>query len=201
MSEGQINGSKSTMLSKKFSVTLKNIDFNAYRAYKLVNDEERKGKHFNPHEVLKGEHNPMRFPFGLTEKRFRWQTTKNLGEKCELDGTMVRRYSQGNIKTCSDWPSFMEKTPLIEEKHKTCSSTRASSYKYSQNRITGRTILPDSCQEHYQMRKSSLNRSLATGSISNLLEKTPQSQPKHKLYSGKMIQGNESPSQSSAQAV
>jgi hypothetical protein len=182
----------SSMLSKKFSVTIKNLDFNAYRAYKLVNDDSNKGKPFNPHEILRGEHNPMKFPFGLKEERFRWQTSKNLGEKWELSGNMVRRYSQGRVETTPDWGSFLQKTPLIQEKPNTCSSTRASSYKYAQDKNSKRTVQPNAPDVSFTPKKTSQNnKSLAQGSISNLIQKTPEAEAKFKMHSEKMIQCNE----------
>lgn len=37
----------------------------------------------------------MRYPFGLTDQRFRWQVSKNLGENMELKGTLSKKY--GNV--------------------------------------------------------------------------------------------------------
>ena len=182
----------SSMQSKRFSVAIKNLDFNAYRAYKLINDDSNKDKRLNPHKILRGEHNPMKYPFALKEERFRWQTSKNLGEKWELSGTMVRRYSQTRVDTTPDWGSFLQKTPLKEEKPFTCSSNRASSYKYGQDRNSKRTVQPDTSDVSFTpQKKSKINISLAHGSISNLIQKTPEAEFKYKMYSEKMNKCNE----------
>lgn len=103
--------SKQTSESKRFSVMMRNIDFNAYRAFKLVNEDEKKTKK-NPHEMLTGQHNLMRFPFGLKEKRFRWQTSKNLGERVELSGTIFKKFDTKPAR----WDDLMQRTSGLPER-------------------------------------------------------------------------------------
>jgi hypothetical protein len=167
---------------------MRNIDFNAYRAYKNVNDENKDGKRKNPYELLKGEHNLMKFPFGLKEERFRWQTTKNLGEKQELNGTMVRRQSQPST---NNWESLMNKTGELPERKGL--NNRAASYKYALDRNSQRTVKPDMDRsfDDIVVRKKDLNKSTATGGIGNLIDKTPEIETYYKKFSEKKTQGSD----------
>jgi hypothetical protein len=78
--------------NKKTSAALRNIDFNAYRAFKLINSEKNQK---SPMEILKVDYNLMKVPFGLTERRFRWQTEK-LFESMELKGNFKKK-SQNSL--------------------------------------------------------------------------------------------------------
>jgi len=84
----------------------------------------------NPHMILK-MYNDMRFPFGLTDKRFRWQESKNIGEKMELKGNLIKRFSKSlnkndtsfsneiNSSGIGSWQSLIEKTePNIKPKRR-----------------------------------------------------------------------------------
>lgn len=63
--------------------------------------------------ILK-ENKDMRYPFGFTDQRFRWQTSANLGENMELTGKLSRKsdVSQGkdNSVNIGSWESLMQKT-------------------------------------------------------------------------------------------
>ncbi len=87
---------------------MRNIDYNAYRAFKMANNEDNSNKKKNAYELFRKEQNSMRFPFDLKEKRFRWQTSKNLGEKWELKGNIVKRVNLNN--SAGDWESLMQRT-------------------------------------------------------------------------------------------
>ena len=193
MTSKESNRSQSSNFSKKASIVTRNLDFNLYRAYKIIN-EEKTGERFNPHERLHGEHNHMRFPFGLTEKRFRWQTSANLGEKQELVGNLARRSSMENVKDTSgaNWESFMLKTGDVNNKIK-LSRNRAASYKFDQNRNSVRTVQPDSMTNDHnpQRKESTLNKSTANGSIVNLINMTPEAEQKYKKFSKNMTMGHE----------
>ena len=94
--------------NKRMSTMIREIDFNAYRAYKNVTNEKGNHTERNPYNILKGGNNMMRFPFGLKEKRFRWQTSKNVAETTELTGTMFKR--KDVTSTNGNWSSLINKT-------------------------------------------------------------------------------------------
>lgn len=62
----------------------------------------------------------MRYPFALKDKRFRWQESKNLAEKMELNGTLSRKYTHSQNRNISEyteannnsglWESLIQKT-------------------------------------------------------------------------------------------
>lgn len=108
---------KSSSVPKRFSVVIRNLDFNAYRAYKNVNETDHT-KNKNPYELLHGQNNLMRFPFGLTEKRFRWQLSNNIGELWEVQGNMMKRHPKQalNRSTGNLWEDIMDRTEGVEEK-------------------------------------------------------------------------------------
>ncbi len=75
----------------------------------------------NPHEILKNN-NQMRCAFGLTDQRFRWQVSKNLGENLELTGNMVKRINKeesnssvGKNAPVGSWESLIQKTDQGEK--------------------------------------------------------------------------------------
>jgi hypothetical protein len=94
--------------NKRMSAVIRDIDFNAYRAFKNVTNEKGNHSERNPYNILKGGNNLMRFPFGLKEQRFRWQTSKNIAETTELTGTMYRRKDMDS--THGKWENLMNKT-------------------------------------------------------------------------------------------
>ena len=80
---------------KKLSSVLSNTDQNTYRAFKMALDNtksrtERNTNLNSPVNMKKKEYNMSKNPFGLTEKRFKWQDEhpNNMGFKL-----------QGNLKT------------------------------------------------------------------------------------------------------
>jgi hypothetical protein len=198
----QVKPPRSISQPKRFSVALRNIDFNAYRAFKIAEDEVEDPnllyKRKNPYEMLHhGGHNLMRFPFGLKEKRFRWQTNKNLGEKCELKGNTKKYHNKNN--SVGDWEALMNKTSE-EIKPKKLSSNKAASYKFQENKNSSRIFAPEldhSTDEQINPRNGrrsvadETKRSTATGSLSNLLGKTPMNECKPKKYAERLTQGNE----------
>ena len=76
---------------RRVSAIIRDIDLNTYRAFKNVTNEKANHLEKNPYNILKGGNNMMKFPFGLKEKRFRWQTQKNIAETTELTGNMIKR--------------------------------------------------------------------------------------------------------------
>ena len=94
--------------SKRISAIIRNIDFNAYRAYKNLTNENGNHSERNPYNILKGSNNMMKYPFELKEKRFRWQTSKNLAETTELTGTLKER--KDITSTNGKWHNLINKT-------------------------------------------------------------------------------------------
>jgi hypothetical protein len=94
--------------NKRMSALIRDIDFNAYRAFKNVTNENGNHTDRNPYNILKGGNNLMKFPFGLKEKRFRWQTIKNVAETTELTGNMVKRKDKSS--TNGVWDNLINKT-------------------------------------------------------------------------------------------
>jgi hypothetical protein len=195
MSSKQSHGASKSM-NKKMSLVMRNIDYNAYRGLKLSSETSENHK-IDRKELVRTQlhttNGSVRFPFGLTETRFRWQTNKNIGEQKELNGKMVRRYS--GMSSNGDWESFIQKTQDIPDTIHV-SKNRASSYKFSVERNTKRTILPendfdvienlDNKKKNDQYKKSS-----AVGGISDLLDKTPLNEAKYKKYSARHLESNE----------
>jgi midasin (ATPase involved in ribosome maturation) len=98
--------------AKRFSVMMKNMDHNSYRAYKMMNEDDKSSmRRTNHHEVIKGEKNNLKYPLDLKEKRFRWQTSKNLGERWELTGNILKRNSGNEI--AAKWENLMQKTASL----------------------------------------------------------------------------------------
>lgn len=193
MSNSNSNKSKTLNSNKKMSLMMRNIDYNAYRGFKL-SQETQENKKPNLKELVSTHftnNGSMRFPFGLTEERFRWQTNKNIGEKKELTGKLVRRNSDGVSKK-SDWKSLMDKTQDLDTSTN-ISKNRASSYKYRIEKNSTRTIVPSSdyTLESYHTRKNIRSNSTAIGGISDLLEKTPGTQEKYKKFSSKHLESHD----------
>lgn len=82
----------------------------------------------NPHELLKGKHNLMRFPFGLKEKRFRWQTSSNIGESYELRGTLTNKNSDIMNTSAPNWESFLNRTSDNNENRRALFSSKYKQY-------------------------------------------------------------------------
>lgn len=68
--------------------------------------------------ILK-ENRDMRYPFGFTDQRFRWQTSANLGENMELNGKLSRKKENSETKDNSanvgSWESLMQKTETTKK--------------------------------------------------------------------------------------
>ena len=101
----------------------------------------------------------MKYPFGLKEVRFRWQTNKNAGEWYELSGRMNKKVSA---------PISQER---IEKVNK-CFESKTMKRKYAENKNAFRTIVPNLNNSFEKIKKSSIKKSSATGSIANLLDVT-----------------------------
>ena len=93
---------------KRVSAVLRNIDFNAYRAYKNITVENGNHSERNPYNILKGGNNLMKYPIALKEKRFRWQTSNNVAETTELKGTLFKRNDVSS--TNGKWDNLINKT-------------------------------------------------------------------------------------------
>jgi hypothetical protein len=196
MSKSQSHGASKSM-NKKMSLVMRNIDYNAYRGLKLSSEASENHKIDRKELVrtqLHSANGSVRFPFGLTEERFRWQTNKNLGEQKELTGKMVRRYS--DMSSTCDWESLIQKTQDLQDTIHV-SKNRASSYKFSVERNSKRTILPEyeaEATENLENKKKSTNhfkKSSAIGGISDLIDKTPLVEGKYKKFSGKHLESND----------
>lgn len=168
------NRSHSSRAEKKMSVAIRNIDFNLYRAYKNINTNKAGGH--NPYEKLHGENNMARFPFGLTEQRFRWQFNPNEGERTELKGKLYRKSSlqtEQREEHKADWATLMKRSSVDPEKKIT--RNRASSYKYEIESNSKRIVNPHhTTEENYSRIKTKhSNQAHANGSIANLINITP----------------------------
>lgn len=121
----------------------------------------------------------MRFPFGLTEKRFKWQTDKSSLENVEINGTM-KRYKEENNQhqsTLGNWSLLLDKSEIEKPR---CSSltTRSSKIKFIENMKSIRTILPEkdtTFEDYLKSQKKILNlkEKKDAGGIIKLIDKTP----------------------------
>ena len=196
MSTSKFNRAVSSGNSKRMSLVMRNMDYNAYRGLKLSSENTNANKQDLTDLVrqqLKSSNGSGRFPFGLTEERFRWQTCKNIGEKKELNGKLVRRNSD-LMSTKGNWQSLMEKTGTIPDTIH-LSKNRASSYKYRVEKNSKRTIIPesDSTLDNFDCKRKEefFNKSTANGSIAKLIEKTPLCEEKYKKFSKKHLEGHD----------
>ncbi len=148
---------------------MRDIDFNAYRAFKIIGEENKTKR--NAYELLNGNYNIMKFPFGLKEKRFRWLRSTNVGENKELTGNLVRRSS------AIHWNEEANKKEQGQGRKGI--TNKAAAYKYELEKNSKRTINPENETSipHYRKTESS-----KIGSIENLIRKTPLLERKHKNF-------------------
>ena len=159
----------------KFSTLLREIDFNSYRTTKLALDdfENQNPKEQNPHikyknenlKILNNKNNLVNAPFGNKTKRFKWQTNKNFFYMMdELKGKTKKYLNKNNLESCENI------------NHKKIKNNFAHNFWMFNNLNTKRIIEPQKDlipnQNKYQ-KKRKIFRNSSTGSIINLIEKTP----------------------------
>lgn len=159
----------SPVIPKRFSAMIREINYNTYRAYKMSNDPKPKSR--NTKDILNNNYNPMKAPFGLKSKRFQWQSENSQG--ClSLTGTF-KHYSTNNSTT---WRDMMNRTQETK-RSRNIGDTKAFNYSIAADINSKRTltplrdIIPDG--SYHSNYKKKLLRSSSTGSIANLLRRTP----------------------------
>lgn len=167
------NNNLTPIKPKRFSAMIREIDYNAYRAYKMANDENNNNNHKsrNPKDILQNEHNPMKAPFGLKSKRFTWQTESSYNTVNELNGTL-KNYS---TPTSATWSELIKRSQSFVKK-KNIGSSKAYNYSVMVDINSKRTLNPKSDligTDRYLTPKRKILHSSSTGSIANLLNKTP----------------------------
>ena len=167
------NNNLTPIKPKRFSAMIREMDYNAYRAYKMANDEKinNNPKSRNPKDILQNEHNPMKAPFGYKSKRFTWQTESSYNSVNELNGTL-KNYS---TPTSATWSELIKRSQSFVKK-KNIGSSRAYNYSVMVDINSKRTLNPNSDligTDRYLTPKRKILRSSSTGSIANLLKKTP----------------------------
>jgi hypothetical protein len=101
--------------NKRFSMAIR-TDSNTYRAYKFINTPNRSVSAYERVETEYNKNNAVKVPFGLTEKRFRWQT-RNLGESSDLVGSLSRKTDYLDTSG-QNWNSFMNRNCFTPEAKK-----------------------------------------------------------------------------------
>ena len=119
--ENRNNTNMTPIKPKRFSAMIREIDYNAYRAYKMANDDPKVNpKSRNPHDILKNDYNPMQVPFGLKSKRFTWQTEYSYNTINELNGTL-KNYS---TPTSATWSELIKRSQSFVKKKKSLNKLR-----------------------------------------------------------------------------
>ena len=168
---------------KPFSTVIRELDYNSYRAYKMSNDLSLSNNNNSFSSLPKSrnianiilnsnyKYNAMKIPFGLKSKRFEWQTDHTSNQVQEINGKM-KDYT---INT-----SYRRHSPLTTNtnsiRHKILGLNHAHHYAVAADLNTFRTITPErdiTQNGTIQPTKRKVLSSSTTGSISNLLKKTP----------------------------
>ena len=159
----------------KFSTLLREIDFNSYRTTKLALDdlENQNQKEQNLHikykkenlNILNNKNNLISAPFGNKSKRFKWQTNKNYFYMMdELKGKTKKYLNKNNLESCENINPKIIKNNF------------AHNFWMFNNMNTKRIIEPQKDlipNPNYHQKKRKIFRNSSTGSIINLIEKTP----------------------------
>ena len=174
--ENRNNTNMTPIKPKRFSAMIREIDYNAYRAYKMANEDPKiNPKSRNPHDILKNDYNPMRVPFGLKSKRFTWQTEYSYNTLNELNGTLKNYSTASSYKAPPTWKDLIKRTePIVKTKN--IGSSRAYNYSIMVDINSKRTMNPKNDiigKEDFLTPRRKILRSSSTGSICNLLNKTP----------------------------
>ena len=167
---------------KPFSTVIRELDYNSYRAYKMSSDLSLSNNNsFSSlpksrniaNIILKSsyKHNAMKIPFGLKSKRFEWQTDHTSNQVYEINGTM-KNYTLNT--------SYRRHSPLTTNtnsiRNKILGLNHAHHYAVAADLNTFRTITPErdiTPNGTIQPTKRKVLSTSTTGSISNLLKKTP----------------------------
>ena len=160
----------------KFSTLLREIDFNSYRTTKLALDdfENQNQKEQNHNikykkenlKILNNKYNLVNAPFGNKTKRFKWQTNKNYFYMLEeLKGKTKKYLNKNNSESCENINN-----------NKKIKNNFAHNFWMFNNLNTKRIIEPQkdlipNLNNHQKKKK--ILRNSSTGSIINLIEKTP----------------------------
>ena len=170
----------SSQNSKRFSASIRELDYNTYRAFKMSIDEQKNNISKNnksTNEILNNQHNITKVPFGLKSKRFDWQTDI---EKNYLDVLHGNTKDFTKRKNTSTWDDFVNKINKNDNKEKNISRNRKNNYAHTYSTIANlnskRTLQPQRDIIPEMKKKPSkkvIYRSSSTGSIINLINRTP----------------------------
>ncbi len=162
---------------RRFSATIRELDLNSYRAYKMSIDEQKnnilKINNKSTNEILNNQHNIMKVPFGLKSKRFDWQTDIERNYLDELNGNN-KNYNKR--KNTLNWEEFLNKKEINNKTNNIKKNNYAHIYSTILNLNSKRTIQPqrDIIPEiKKKASKKFINRSSSTGSIISLFNRTP----------------------------
>ena len=162
---------------RRFSATIRELDLNSYRAYKMSIDEQKnnilKINNKSTSEILNNQHNIMKVPFGLKSKRFDWQTDIERNYLDELNGNN-KNYNKR--KNTLNWEEFLNKKEINDKTNNINKNNYAHIYSTILNLNSKRTIQPqrDIIPEiKTKASKKFINRSSSTGSIISLFNRTP----------------------------
>ena len=162
---------------RRFSATIRELDLNSYRAYKMSIDEQKnnilKINNKSTSEILNNQHNIMKVPFGLKSKRFDWQTDIERNYLDELNGNN-KNYNKR--KNTLNWEEFLNKKEINNKTNNINKNNYAHIYSTILNLNSKRTIQPqrDIIPEiKKKASKKFINRSSSTGSIISLFNRTP----------------------------
>ena len=170
----------SSQNQKRFSASIRELDYNTYRAFKMSIDEQKNNISKNnksTNEILNNQHNITKVPFGLKSKRFDWQTDI---EKNYLDELYGNTKDFTKRKNSSTWEDFVNKINKTDNKENNISRNRKNNYAHTYSTITNlnskRTLQPQRDIIPEMKKKPSkkvIYRSSSTGSIINLFNRTP----------------------------
>ena len=165
----------SSQNQKRFSASIRELDYNTYRAFKMSIDEQKNNISKNnksTNEILNNQHNITKVPFGLKSKRFDWQTGI---EKNYLDELYGNNKNYAKRKKSINWEGFLNK-----ETNDDINNIKRNNYAHIYSTIINlnskRTIEPqrDIIPEiKTKASKKFINRSSSTGSIISLFNRTP----------------------------
>ena len=135
---------KPSSTNKRVSAFIKGNDPNSYRAYKYVTKtESNKSDKSNGFRSKSNDNNMMKFPFGLTAKRFRWQNTNNRGADIELQGNLSKHFLE--TSTLGKWDNLLKKSSqnILPSKYIiTHKYIRSVDKRVQENYNASRTIIP-----------------------------------------------------------
>ena len=174
-----------TQNQKRFSASIRELDYNTYRAYKMSVDDQKNNilnHNKSTNEILNNQHNISKVPFGLKSKRFDWQTDIERNFLDELYGN-TKNYNKR--KNSENWDDFVNKINKSENKNEynienNISRNRKNNYAHTYSTIANlnskrtlqpqRDIIPDMKKKPS---KKVIYRCSSTGSIINLFNRTP----------------------------